>query len=225
GVCLPPVCCRNPRADPPAAKVLGATPLKPENSRNTSAGVAISPVSKLDLTIDYYRISIDDRIVLSGNLTGPAIAALLAPFGANGARFFTNAIDTRTAGVDATASYRLTFSSAGDVFLRGGYNNTRTRIVGSGRTAPQVARVAAVLFDRIERRRIECGQPRDSARLGGSWRRRRFGADVNVQRYGSFCSTVSLNPADDQQFGAKWLTDVEASYRAAGYVLAAGGAN
>ena len=211
--------------DSPAAKVLGATPLKPENSRNTSAGVAISPVSKLDLTIDYYRISIDDRIVLSGNLTGPAIAALLAPFGANGARFFTNAIDTRTAGVDATASYRLTFSSAGDVFLRGGYNNTRTRIVGSVATPPQLAGFESVLFDRIERRRIECGQPRDSARLGGSWRRRRFGADVNVQRYGSFCSTVSLNPADDQQFGAKWLTDASVSYRLAGYILTVGAEN
>ena len=35
-----------------------------------------------------------------------AIAALLAPFGANSARFFTNAIDTRTNGVDVTANYQ-----------------------------------------------------------------------------------------------------------------------
>jgi iron complex outermembrane receptor protein len=36
---------------------------------------------------------------------------------------------------------------------------------------------------------------------------------------------VSTNPADDQQFAAKWLTGVEGSFHAAGYVLAAGAEN
>ena len=89
-----------------AAQALGAQPLEPERSTHTSAGVVIAPASALDVTIDYYRIAIDNRIVLSGNFTAAPIAVLLAPFGANSARFFTNAIDTQTNGVDATASYR-----------------------------------------------------------------------------------------------------------------------
>ena len=169
----------------PAAQALGAAPLKPENSRHASGGVVIAPTSALELTIDYYRIAIDDRIVLSGNFTAPPIAAILAPFGANSARFFTNAIDTRTNGVDVAASYRVRLDAAGDLRLRAGYNDTRTKIVGSIATPPQLAGFESVLFDRIEQRRIECGQPRNSVRLGGDWRRNRFGANLDLNRYGS----------------------------------------
>jgi hypothetical protein len=164
------------------------------------------------VTVDYYRIAIDDRIVLSGNLTAAPIVELLRPFGANSARFFTNAIDTRTDGVDVLANYHLALHQAGDIRLRAGYSHAVTEIVGSVATPPQLAGFESVLFDRIERRRIECGQPSDNARLGGDWRRRRIGVNVNVARYGDFCS-FTLSPADDQEYAAKWLTDAEASFR------------
>jgi iron complex outermembrane receptor protein len=207
------------------AQVLGAVPLKPESSRHASAGVVVTPLPHLEVAVDYYRITIDDRIVLSGNFTAAPIAALLAPFGANSARFFTNAIDTRTNGVDLTAGYRIALDTAGDLQLRAGYNNTRTAIVGSVATPPQLAAFASVLFDRIEQRRIECAQPKDSLRVGGDWRRRRLGVNLSASRYGEFCSVVSADPATDQEYAAKWLTDLEASYRIAGYTLAAGAHN
>ena len=205
-----------------AARALGASALKPETSRNAGAGVVITPARDLDLAVDYYRITIDDRIVLSGNFTAPPIAALLAPFGANGARFFTNAIDTRTNGVDATASYRVRLADAGDLRLRAAYNNTRTRVTGPIATPPQLAAFSAVLFDHIEQNRLECGQPRDNLRLGGNWQRGAFGVSVDEARYGSVCSFATQNPAQDQHFGAKWLTDVEASLRRGRARLAAG---
>jgi iron complex outermembrane receptor protein len=58
-------------------------------------------------------------------------------------------------------------------------------------------------------------------RLGGDWRRNRFGVNLDLARYGEYCS-FTLNPADDQDYAPKWLTDVEASYRTASYTLAAG---
>jgi iron complex outermembrane recepter protein len=210
--------------DSAPARVLGATALRPESSLNTGAGVVITPISLLDITLDYYRITIDDRIALSGNLTASPIAALLAPFGANSARFFTNAIDTRTSGLEVTANYRAPLGSAGDVRLRAGYSHTRTRVVGSVATPPQLIGFASVLFDRIEQRRLECGQPRSGARVGGDWRRGRFGVNVNVARYGEFCS-FTLNPADDQEYSPKWLTDLEASYRTERYRVAVGAHN
>jgi iron complex outermembrane receptor protein len=206
------------------AQVLGAAPLKPETSRHASAGVVITPVSALDITIDYYHIAIDDRIVLSGNFTAAPIAALLAPFGANSARFFTNAINTRTQGVDVNASYHIAMDAAGDLRLRAGYNNTETNIVGSIATPPQLAAFSSVLFDRIEQRRIECGQPKDNFRLGGDWQRHKLGVRLDAARYGEFCS-FTLNPSDDQEYGAKWLTDLEASYRLAHYTFAIGAEN
>ena len=209
----------------PAAQALGAAPLRPETSRNASAGLALTPLRSLEVAIDYYHIAIDDRIVLSGNFTAAPLAALLAPFGANSARFFTNAIDTRTSGVDATAAYSVSLAGAGDLDIRAGYNHTRTRISGAIATPPQLADFSAVLFDHIERNRLECGQPNDNLRLEGAWRRRLFGVNVTESRYGGVCSFVTENPRDDQHFGAKWLTDVELSVRRGGYKAAAGAQN
>jgi iron complex outermembrane receptor protein len=207
----------------PPALVLGAAPLEPEQSRHVGAGLVVTPSPAFEVTIDRYRIAIDDRIVLSGNFTAAPIAALLAPFGANSARFSTNAIDTRTMGVDVTTSYRVSLRD-GELRLRGGYNHTRTRIVGAIATPSQLAGFEPVLFDRLEQRRLEWGQPDHNARIGGEWRRQRFGVTVAGDRYGSFCS-FTLRPQDDQEYSAKWLTDVEVSYRAAAYTIAAGAQN
>lgn len=85
----------------PIAIALGAQPLKPEESLNLSAGVVFTMVDGLSLTIDYYNIKIDDRIVLTENLQGPDVEDLLEEAGVVGtsARFFINGIDTRTEGV------------------------------------------------------------------------------------------------------------------------------
>jgi iron complex outermembrane receptor protein len=208
----------------PAARVLGASDLRPEDSVHFSGGFVFSPLDAFSLTADYYHIAINHRIVLSGNFTGPKITALLAPFGANSARFFTNAIDTRTQGVDVTANYRVDLHEAGKLTLSAGYNHTETKIQGAVATPPQLAEFAQVLFDRIERRRIECGQPKDAARLSGDWRKDRWGANVFVNRFGEFCS-FTLNPSDDQTFGAKWLTDVEVAFREQHITLAVGAQN
>jgi iron complex outermembrane receptor protein len=205
----------------PAAQVLGAQALKPEKSRHVTAGAVWSPIATFDVTADYYHIAIDHRIVLSGNFTGPQITALLAPFGSNSARFFTNAIDTRTKGVDVTANYHVAFDAAGTLRLRAGYNNTRSEIVGAVTTPAQLAGFDQVLFDRIERRRIECGQPRDSLKLGAGWRKSRWGANLDTARFGEFCS-FTASPASDQTFAPKWLTDIDLSYRLPALTLAAG---
>src|SRR5438132_4515115 len=82
----------------PIAIGLGAKPLRPENSRNYSGGVVWQPMSNLEMTADFFRIDIKHRIVLSGNFTQAQVQLLLAPFGANSARLFTIASDTRTNG-------------------------------------------------------------------------------------------------------------------------------
>jgi iron complex outermembrane receptor protein len=85
------------------ARALGASPLKPETSRNYSAGFVVTPVEHLDLSADFFRIPIHDRIVLGEFLSGPAATAVLTSQGitnASQARFFTNAADTLTQGVE-----------------------------------------------------------------------------------------------------------------------------
>ena len=56
----------------PVARALGAEDLKPEESEHSAPASSGTRSTPLELTADYYRIDIDDRIVLSGNFTGGA---------------------------------------------------------------------------------------------------------------------------------------------------------
>ena len=91
----------------PEAKLLGAEPLKAEKSKNYSLGLTSQPTDGMSITVDAYQIDIKDRIVLSENLTGTAVQNFLTSRGfpgVTGGRFFTNAIGTRTKGVDIISS-------------------------------------------------------------------------------------------------------------------------
>ena len=207
------------------ARALGATDLKPEQSTHLSAGLVLTPLDNFDLTADYYRIDIDDRIVLSGNFTDARIRALLAPFGAFGsARFFTNAIDTRTTGWDLTGAYRMAFGDTSTLRLSAGYNRNKTAIVGKAPTPAELVGFESVLFDREQTRRMECGQPRDNIRLAADWLRGRFNGVVRGSRYGEYCDPRNLATLD-QEFSAKWVADLELSFRASHFTLGAGAQN
>jgi iron complex outermembrane receptor protein len=181
---------------------------------NLTAGFAFTPAKDFDLTADYYNIKIDDRIVFSGNFTGGTISAILAPFGATGARFFTNAINTRTQGVDLTANYRVSLGGGNTLRLYAGYNYNQTRIKGEIATPPPLAGLGQVLYDRVEQGRTECGQPSNQARFIGDWSKDRFLANVNVGLYGGYCvKQLNTTGADDQVFSSRWITDLELDYR------------
>jgi iron complex outermembrane recepter protein len=205
----------------PIAQALGAQPLDAETSKNFSAGVVWQPLKSLEITADFFRIDIEDRIVFSGNFTGAQVLPLIQPFGVTGARFFTNAIDTETRGFDLVVNHQLSLGNNGSLDLSGAYSNNKTKIVGTVETPPQLAGLSEVLFDRIERRRVECGQPRDNVRLQARWARDNWDVTARQNRYGSFCS-FTLLPRDDQSYNAKWLSDLEAAYDWRQYRFSAG---
>jgi iron complex outermembrane recepter protein len=205
------------------ARALGATPLTPEQSVHFSGGGVINPVTGLDVTADFYKIDIDDRIVFSDNFTGPKIVEFLRPFGAaTSARFFTNAIDTETKGMDLTVNY-LTALKEGTLRLTLGYNHTSTEVVRILPTPPQLAGLENTLFSSvppndIEKRRYECAQPKDNVRLSGDWQWRRLGVVMRESMFGEYCSLEAV----DQIFQAEWVTDLEFNYRLTKAVLGFG---
>ena len=211
------------RVNSAIARALGAQDLKPEKSKNLSAGFVWQPISNLEMTADYFRIDIKDRIVFSGNFTGSRILPLISPLGATAARFFTNAIDTRSNGYDLVANYQHPLMG-GRLDLSAASSSNKTKIVGEVATPPQLIGLGNVLFDRIERRRVECGQPHDNARLMENWTRGGWGATLRQSRYGDYCSFTIL-PADDQVYSAEWLADAEISYRWGKYLFAVGAEN
>jgi iron complex outermembrane receptor protein len=202
----------------PVAVALGARPLTPEKSQNYSAGFTSEPLRNLALTVDFYRVYIDDRIVLSENFVGTPIRDYLASqglTGAGGGRFFTNAIDTRTDGVDIVANYGVDLGEVGMVRITTGYNHSSsevTRIVVP--TPPQLGDLTEVLFGRVEVTRLEKGQPRNNFLFNAAYDRGAFSVSARTQRFGEVTieQPVLTPQPPGQTFAAKWITDVNAGY-------------
>jgi iron complex outermembrane receptor protein len=85
------------------------------------------------------------------------------------------------------------------------------------RVAPTPAALSAfqeTLFDRVERARIEVGQPKDNIYLSSVLSYNDLGLTLRAQRFGEVTSfQPPANGSLDQTFGAKWIADVAASYR------------
>lgn len=146
----------------PEARALGAEPLTEEQSRNYSAGFAFSPTEQITFTVDAYQIDVDDRIILTGSLEGPTVEALLAQFGAPTVKFFTNAIDTRTRGLDVTGRYRYLLSGGDYVELLAQYNRNTLEVLDVH--APDViAELEDQVFASDDEYSIEEGRPKDRA--------------------------------------------------------------
>ena len=95
----------------PEARILGVDPLKPEKSRNLTIGLGVQPNSNTSMTLDYYNIRLKDRIILGKEIskTGNPANRLdqeLAKAGIVSLSFFTNALDSKTSGVDYVFSRR-----------------------------------------------------------------------------------------------------------------------
>ncbi|MGQ0816125.1 MAG: TonB-dependent receptor [Gemmatimonadota bacterium] len=199
------------------AQVLGAKPLEAEESINLSAGVSMDLASGLTVTADYYAINIDDRIVLSGNFTGTAVRQLLESrgfTGVGGGRYFTNAIDTETRGFDVVANYGLLLGNAGQLRATAGFNQNRSRVTRIANTPPELRALQTVLFDRVERARIERGQPRNTISATLNYTIRKLALNLHNQRFGEVSQfAADTSGALDQTFKAKWLTDLDVSYK------------
>jgi iron complex outermembrane recepter protein len=201
------------------ARVLGAHDLQPERSVNLSAGVALEPARGLAFTADFYRITIDKRIVLSDNFIGAAVQTLFTNAGltgVSGGRFFSNAIDTRSDGVDLVANYDVTFGSRSLLRLTSGYNHNTVKVTRVDSNPPELRAFQENLFGRGERTRIERGNPRDNFFVSANLTRSAFGFTARTHRYGEV-SVAGATPTNatgtlDQTYGAKWITDVGLSY-------------
>lgn len=216
------------RVNDPAAMALGAEPLRAEKSKNTSLGAVFQTNGGLYITVDAYQIKIKDRIVLSENLTSAAVRNYLTTHGfpdIGGGRYFTNAIDTTTKGVDVVGTYRTTMA-ASTIDWTAGYNRNKTTIdrIAANPASLMAIDPNAVRFGRQETSRLIEGSPKDKVMLNGLYRHGPFSLNATATRYGEFTvkgSTAAL----DQTYGAKWVGDLSASYRAGGWEFTLGSDN
>lgn len=195
--------------DSAIARALGSQDLEPETSVNYSLG-AVFQHEGFVLTIDGYRIEVDDRILLSENLNQANVVALL-PAGISAARFFLNAADSVTTGVDIVGSYSWDAGDLGEFRATASANFTDTELsnirstgVLSSLTPPPT------LFARVNTARQERGAPRSKYILGLDWSRENLSGLVRGTRFGDVL-VASNNPALDYTIEPQWVIDVEGS--------------
>jgi iron complex outermembrane receptor protein len=202
-----------------AARALGAQALKPERARNLSIGAQWQPIRNWTTTVDLYRIDIDDRVVFSSNLqlaNAPALNNALRSQGifVGAARYFTNAVDTRTKGVDVVSTYRLNLQQGARADFTVAYNHNDNEVRHVAASPDVLAANNLVLVDRQSVNRLTVGSPKDKLVLGADYTRGTWSGHANVTRYGKF--TVPQNdPALDQNYDPQWVLDVSGSVRVA----------
>ena len=174
----------------PVAIALGASPLKPEESTNYSLGVTFQPNEAFTASVDYYNIAIEDRVILSSNYTGTAVTNFLVSrgiTGVTGGRYFTNAVDTETEGVDVSLRYVQQIADNHRLTYTAGYNYNETTVTRVSPTPPVLAAlgITTPLFDLTERVRLESGQPKNTINLTLGYELRKFSAQLRAVRYGA----------------------------------------
>jgi iron complex outermembrane recepter protein len=195
----------------PVAIALGAKPLDAEESVNFSLGTVIR-LGDVSITIDGYRIDIDDRIVLSENLTAANVRQFLADqgfIGIGGGRFFINGVDTETQGVDVVVNWNLPTVDIGDFDLTLVANVNSTDVTA----VPETAELAALdpaptLFGRVNVLTFEQGTPKNKLGAIINWNLERVGVTLRATRYGEVLNPGSTE-ANDFTLEAKTLVDIE----------------
>ncbi|MBP1206510.1 iron complex outermembrane receptor protein [Duganella sp. 1411] len=191
-------------------QAFGIAPLKEETSTSGSVGMVLRPAKNMSLTVDAYQIKIKDRIVFSSEIApeagGGPITNILRPLGVGQAQFFTNAVDTRTRGLDIVAEHTTKFD-ASSLVLSGqlGFNKTEV----TKRHSTSTVLTGEQLFDQAQVTLIERGQPRKHHVVAADYTAGPWNINTRANYYGEV-QAQSFSPL--QTWDAKWLVDASVRY-------------
>lgn len=214
------------RQDSAITRALGIPALDEETSRNYSVGFVARPGDRIRFTADVYRIDINDRIIFSDAISPspqvPAIGAILDPLGIGQVQFFTNAIDTRTTGIDMALQYGLQ-AGAGALTLEAAASINKTEVTDR-RSASSIIPVD-MLFPISQVTLVEEGQPSRHFVLGATYYRGGLSANVRFNYFGAV-SAEWFTGGFKQTWDGKWLTDMSVTYQTSkGLGFTVGGMN
>ncbi|QJE01366.1 TonB-dependent receptor [Massilia forsythiae] len=212
----------------PGARLVGVNGLRPEASTNVSAGIVLNPAPDLAITADAYQITIRDRIVGSGALYGsggavnsPAVTAAIIANGnvldptvvQTGINIFSNAVNTRSRGLEFVATLNSSYGAAGKVdwSLAANYNKVQVIKINQAplQLQPQTLLDASAIAD------LETASPRVRVNLGALWRFGNWTVNLREAFYGRSSALDSSDGSTYYKTEIKpaAITDLEVSYR------------
>lgn len=205
------------RNDSTVAKALGIPELKEEESLNYSLGLVANFTSQWNLTVDFYGIKIEDRVVISNQLTAAndpgngALIAALESSGAGAAQFFLNGVSTRTSGVDMVSTYYGIDLGAGTLDLTLAANYNVTEVIDT--YVPPAGALSAVnpsvVFSDQDISIIEEWQPKDRVILSAKYMLDKLTVNLALNRFGEY---TTLDDGGKQTYSAEVLTDFRLGY-------------
>ncbi len=205
--------------DSRAAQLLGIPQLKEETSSSMSVGFTTKiPDTHLTITVDGYFVSIDDRVVYTGQFKGPGTGTeldnLLAQANASAASFFANAIDTESKGIDIVITHDAMFGD--NVKLKSDLSGTFSKTVQVGAIkASDVLENAGLIgtyFPEDSRVYLEEAVPRTKFNLSNSLTTDKFNVFLRNVWFGEV-TEATTTVANQQVFGSKLVTDLSFGYK------------
>lgn len=199
----------------PVVRALGQGELKAETSDSVSLGFTYQG-DALTFTLDSYRISIDDRVILTSNAVNranyPIIDQLLGDSSAQSVRFFTNGLDTTTTGVEAVLAYQLPEQDYGRIrlTLSGQYSKTEIDAI---KIPALLQGLESVLLNYQEQVRQTKANPKHSATAGITHQYGAFTTNLRLNYFGPYTLAHNATSAiGDKDYSAKTLADLSVNY-------------
>ena len=225
--------------DSVAARLLGASPLKPERSTNFSAGLLVNPLPQMHLSVDAYQIDIHDRIALGGNYNGEtainaleaqgiAISNTVVPADVS-AQYFSNAASTHTYGADIIANYDTPFGQYGRINWDAELNVNDTKVlhVSTDQNGNALLNAQGIGY-------LSTYFPKNKLIIGGHWFGKKLDFALHEIRWGSALSqlqyTMGPNAYSNSDFlpfeeTPQWVTNIQLGYQLTRRLHLALGAN
>ena len=217
------------------AFALGIPLLKPEESTNFTLGFGLNPIKKLNITLDFYSITIRDRIVYSSSITTPdkSLAIPLTALGKilkgssvgagnydlESVQFFINGIKTKTSGLDLVVNYKDISLGSGklDVNFAGNFT-LQNEIVGRPNDPAAIKSAGATILSTQIKSLLEEGRPEFKGVIGFDYGIKKFGISLNNTIFGPTRFQDLDNGGGDmenikQVFSTAVVTDLNVGYK------------
>ncbi|MYM21118.1 TonB-dependent receptor [Duganella sp. FT135W] len=222
------------------AKLVGVDGLKPERSTNVSVGLVLNPASNVAITLDLYQIKIRDRIVGSGALYGsggsvnsPAVVAAIKANGnvldstvnQTGINIFSNAVDTRSRGLEFVTTINSNYGTSGKVDWSIAANYNKVEVTKINQAPSQL--LPQTLLDQAAISDLETASPKLRMNLGALWKIGNWTVNLREAIYGKASEYGSEDGSVYHltEIKPKAITDLEVGYKISNAWSVAVGAN
>ncbi len=202
----------------PVIKGLGIDPLDAEESFNIAAGFTYRFAPNFSVSLDYYNIKLDNRVLFTneiGYITGSpgnpqnVVEQILDDFNVTSIKFFVNAVDTKSQGIDLVANYKGIELGNGKLDINAAFNWNETDIDGTVNVPETLANAGYTdIFNREEQSRITTARPNLKGVLGLEYAVGKFDIALNNTYFGEVTWRHPADPGKDQTFAGKVITDL-----------------